>query len=297
MGYMERNQTGTEETGAEEIEIDLLELAKAVLHRAWVIILVTVLAAAATFGYTYCFVTPMYTATALVYVNNTSFSVGSTSFSISASELTAAQKLVDTYGIILKSRMTLEDIIEKDNLDYTYDELYDMIETKAVNSTEIFEISVTSEKPAEAEYIANTIAEVLPEKIATIVEGSDVRIVDYAVIPSSRTSPSYTKNTVFGALLGLVFAVAVVVLQYVLDENIRSEDYLTQTYPNIPLLSVVPDMNNRGREHGGYYAPPEVSGGDHRTALPGRMSAPAEDSAKSRRMPAAANGEAEKKHG
>ncbi|MGM9615436.1 MAG: YveK family protein [Oscillospiraceae bacterium] len=285
---MTRNQTGTEET-----EIDLLELAKALMRRAWFIILVTVLVAAAAFGYTYCFVTPMYTATALMYVNNTSFSVGSTSFSISASELTAAQSLVDTYGVILKSRMTLEDIIQKDNLDYTYEELYSMIQTKAVNSTEIFEVSVTSSKPAEAEYIANTIAEVLPDKIAAIVEGSDVRIVDYAVIPSSRTSPSYTKNTAIGALLGLVIAAAVVILQYMLDENIRSEDYLAQTYPNIPLLSVVPDMSNRSREHGSSSARPQTSGA-RRTAPPGKTSAPAKDVKKSRQEPGKADRGAEK---
>lgn len=280
------------QTETDEVEIDLLELMRALLHKAWFIILITVLAAAATFGYTYCFVTPMYTASALMYVNNTSFSVGSTSFSISASELSAAQSLVDTYSVILKSRMTLEDVIEQDNLSYTYEELYDMIQTEAVNSTEIFQVNVTSASPAEAEYIANTIAEILPDKIAAIVEGSDVRIVDYAVIPSSRTSPSYTKNTVIGALVGLVAAAAIVILQYMMDENIRSEDYLTQTYPNIPLLTVVPDMSGKNREHGGY-------GYGARPEPPSKNRLPASgngDKAK-REKDGVKKEEAEKKHG
>lgn len=246
---MTNNQTATD-----EIEIDLLKLAQVLLHRAKVIIACTLLVAAAAFGITHYLITPLYTSTALLYVNNTSFSVGSTSFSISSAELTAAKSLVDTYGVILKSRNTLEDIIRKDNLSYTYEQLYNMIETSAVNSTEIFEVSVTSPSPAEAESIANTIADVLPDKIASIVEGSDVRIVDYAVIPSERTSPSYTMNTVIGALVGFVFAAAVVILRYLFDESIRTEDYLTQTYPNIPLLAVVPDMmGNGGKGYGSYY--------------------------------------------
>jgi capsular polysaccharide biosynthesis protein len=241
----------------DENEIDLLALARVLWHRAWLIVLAAIVVAAGAFGYTFCFVTPQYTSEALLYVNNSSFSLGSTSFSISASELSAAKTLVDTYGVILKSRTTLEDVIRLDELEYTYEELYDMIETSAVNSTEIFSVSVTSPSPAEAEYIANTIAEILPDKIGDIVEGSDVRIVDYAVVPSTRTSPSYTKNTAVGGILGIVLAAAFIILQYLLDENIHSEDYLTQTYPDIPLLAVVPDMTEgKNRDRGGYYAQP-----------------------------------------
>ena len=247
---MTNNQTGTD-----EIEIDLLKLAEVLVHHAKAIIATILLVAAAAFGITYYLITPQYTATALMYVNNSSFSVGSTSFSISSAELTAAKSLVDTYVVILKSRNTLEEIIRQDNLSYTYEELYDMIESEAVNSTEIFEIDVTSPSAAEAEHIANTIAGILPDKIASIVEGSDVRIVDYAVIPSERTSPSYTINTVIGALVGLVFASAVVILRYLFDESIRSEDYLTQTYPSIPLLAVVPDMMQASKgNYGDYYS-------------------------------------------
>ena len=224
----------------DEIEIDLLKLAQVLLKKAKFIIAITLLVAIATFAFTYYLITPQYTATAMMYVNNSSISVGSTSFSISSAELTAAQSLVDTYIVILKSRTTLEEIIEKDNLEYDYEELYEMIESQAVNSTEIFDIDVTSPDPQEAEKIANTITEILPDRIASIVDGSDVRIVDYAVIPSERTSPSYTLNTVIGALVGFVLAAAIVILRYLFDDQIHEEDYLTQTYPGIPLLAVVP---------------------------------------------------------
>ena len=233
-------------------EIDLRELFMALLRRWWAIVLAILIAGAAAFGYTYFMVDPLYQASTLLYVNNSDISVGSTSFSISNADLTAAQKLVDTYVVILKSRTALNEVIEEADLNYTYEQLKGMIEASAVNSTEVFEIVVTSTSPGEAEKIANTIADVLPDKIADIVAGSDVRIVDYAVVPSHRSSPSYTRNTAIGMLLGAVLSAAIVILAYLFDENIHSEDYLTQTYPEIPLLSVIPDMTVT-KQRSGYY--------------------------------------------
>jgi capsular polysaccharide biosynthesis protein len=191
----------------------------------------------------------------MMYVNNSGITVGSTSFTISGSEISAAKTLVNTYSVILKSRTVLEDVIEMDNLSYSYETLYNMISSSAVNETEIFQITVTSSSPTEAELIANTLADLLPEKISDIVAGSDVRVVDYAVVPASRISPSYTGNTAKGALLGIVLAAAYIILRYLLDEKIHTEDYLTQAYPDIPLLAVVPDMSEKkGKSSGdGYY--------------------------------------------
>ena len=235
-----------------EYEIDLRELFMVLLRRWWAIALAIVFGGAAAFGYTYFLVDPLYQASTLLYVNNSDISVGATSFSISNADLTAAQKLVDTYVVILKSRTSLNAISEKAGLNYSYETLKSMVSAKAVNSTEVFEVVVTSKDPAEAEKIANTIADVLPSKIADIVVGSDVRIVDYAVIPSHRSSPSYTRNTAIGMLIGAVIMAAILILAYLFDENIRSEDYLTQNYPDIPLLSVIPDMSVSSRR-AGYY--------------------------------------------
>lgn len=246
-----------------EYEIDLRELFGALWRRWWAIVLSILIAGAAAFGYTYFLVDPLYESSTLLYVNNSDISVGSTSFSISNADLTAAQKLVDTYVVILKSRTALNAVIEEAELDYTYEELEEMITASAVNSTEVFEIVVTSKSPAEAEKIANTIADVLPDKIADIVVGSDVRIVDYAVVPSHRSSPSYTRNTAIGMLLGAVLSAGVIILAYLFDENIRSEDYLTQNYPEIPLLTVIPDMTVN-KQRSGYYGYQSSESSRHR---------------------------------
>ncbi len=239
----------------DEIEIDLLKLFKALWRRALVIILVAVVFASAVFAYTLFFISPAYDATASIYVNNSSFSFGSTSFSISASELNASNSLVNTYIYILKSRTTLEDVIAKGNLPYTFEELSKMITTKTVTGTAAFDITVRSSSPTEAEFIANIIAQILPDRIAEIVDGSSVRIVDYAIVPAHRAAPSYTKNTIIGFLIGAVLAAAIVIIRFLIDEQndvvIHSADELRTLYPDIKVLAMIPDM--RLSEKKGYY--------------------------------------------
>lgn len=232
------------------IEIDLLALAQAVWKRIWLVLTSVVAGAVAAFLFATFIITPLYESKAMLYVNNSSISVGSTSFSISTGELSAAQSLVKTYIVIMQSRQTLNAVIEQADLVYTYDELKDMISAASVNNTEIFEITVTSDDPEEAELIVNTISDILPDKIADIVEGSSVRVVDYGVVPVYPVSPNVTKFALVGFLLGGVLSVGFIILLELLNNSIRSEEYLIQTY-DLPVLAVVPAMTRKSRRKKG----------------------------------------------
>ena len=239
----------------QELEIDVLELARALWKKAWAILLVAVIVAGSVLACTVVFIKPKYTAQTLLYVNSSNISLGSAKVSISASELSAAQSLVDTYIVILKTRTTLNDVIAQSGVPYTYEEIIenDMIKAEAVNSTEVFAIEVTSTDPKEAETMANTIGAVLPNKIASIVEGSSARIVDYAVVPSKKSSPNLTKNTLIGFVLGAFLAAAAVVVEKLMDTKVRDTDYLKQTY-DIPVLAVIPDLTSSGGKNYSQYA-------------------------------------------
>lgn len=245
---MDNNQTAG-------FEIDLFKLFQALWKKALVIILVALIAAILVLVATLFFTTPTYEATASFYVNNSSFSFGATSFSITSGELMASDTLVNTYVYILKSRTTMEEIISAADLKYNYEQLSNMITTKAVTSTGAFEVTVSSSSPHEAELIANTIAKVLPERIAELVDGSSVRIVDYAIVPAHRASPSYTKNTMVGLLAGAVLAAGIVTLRFVFasqnDDLIHSADEMKKFYPKYHMLAVIPDMGLSEKK--GYY--------------------------------------------
>ncbi len=238
----------------EYIRIDVLKILNGMVKRIGFIIIAMLLCGAMAFSWAAFIISPLYESTVLMYVNNSSFSVGATNFSISSSEITAAKSLVDTYIVILKTRMTLNEVISTGDLDYAYEDLLEMIKAESVSGTEVFSVTVTSKDPQEAEHIANTIGLVLPDKIADVVEGSSVRIVDYAVVPAKKSSPSISKYTMVGLILGLVISCAAVAVAEIRDDKIHSEEYLLTNYKNIPLLSVIPDLlEKKGNGYHSYY--------------------------------------------
>ncbi len=222
------------------VEIDLVRLGKVLLRHLFLIIFVTVLCGLVATAGALHFLTPTYQASILMYVNNSSISIGSSSVSISTGEISAAKTLVDTYCTILTTRLTLEDVIKVANLDYSYSELNSMISAGSVNGTEIFRVTVTSTNAKEACLIANTIAQVLPDKIASVVDGSSVRTVDLAVVPTSPAGPSYIRYSAIGALLGLVAVCGLLIIRDLVEDTIDSESYLVEAYKDYPVLAVVP---------------------------------------------------------
>lgn len=236
------------------LEIDVIKLLMAIWRRIIVVILAAVLLAGIGYSYARFLITPLYRADVMLYVNNSDISVGNTNVKLSGGDLSTSRDLVATYEVILTSRATINEVARVANVDYDYEALKNMITAGAVDGTEIFRVEVTDADPNEAVEIANAVAKVLPERIATIVDGSSARIVDYAVIPSQRCSPSYSKYTAFGGLAGAAIVCAWIVLRELLDDEIHEEEDLTQEYPTIPVLAVIPDLLSRKETgYGGYY--------------------------------------------
>ncbi len=236
----------------EEVEIDVGRVFRAVWDRAWIVAVAAVLCAVILFTYTFFFVTPQYNSAAMFYVNNNSFSLGDASLSISSGDLVTSRGLVDSYIVILNTRETLNDVIDYAGVDVSYSALRGMISAAAVNETEIFQVTVTHPDPNEAEKLANAIAYILPKRIGTIIDGTSAKVVDSAVVPSSPSSPSYTKNTMVGFLLGFVLMVGVIALREIFDITIRSEEDMQRSC-KYPILAEVPDMTASSKGGSYYY--------------------------------------------
>ena len=241
----------TDQNRQEEYEIDLLKLGKSLWHYAWLLVAAMVVCGALAFVCARFMITPLYEASSMLYVNNSSVSLGSTKVSITSGDLSAQSGLIDTYSVILTSRNTLEAVIDKTELPYSYEQLKPMISAGSVNNTGVLRITATNDDPAVAAVIANALTDVLSERIVSIVEGSSVEVVDYAVVPTTAASPNVMRYTLIGILLGLVLSAAFVVLRTLMDSTIRGEDFLLENYKDIPVLTMVPDLNSD--KQGGYY--------------------------------------------
>ena len=239
--------------------VDLAHIFKMLLNKVWLIVIVSLLAGAIGFSFAAFVVRPTYASSVMLYVNNKSSSTSNPNFSISSSDITAAQNLVKTYREILNNRTTLDLVINEEKLPYDYRELSKMISASSSNGTEIMKVTVTTENPEEAARIANCIAEVLPDRINDIIDGASVKVVEWAIADENKVAPSITKYTAMCILLGGVIAIAVVVINALMDGTIHDEDYVMQHY-SCPVLAKVPDLmdtdnkrNNRNKRYGYYY--------------------------------------------
>ena len=128
-----------------------------------------------------------------------------------------------------------------------------MIESGPVNETEVLQITVTSTDPYEAERIANGIAKILPQRIAEIVEGASMEVVDSAIVDTEKVAPSITNFTAPGLVIGVLISATALIILAMLDDTIHDEEYVLRTY-DYPILGKVPNLLNTGNKAYGYYS-------------------------------------------
>ncbi len=233
--------------------VDISHIIKSLFKHIRLIVFSGLLAAVVGLLISTFMISPTYSSFVKLYVNNISDTKGNTGASISTSELSAAQSLVRTYGDILTSRSTLERVIEKADVEYTWKQLSGMITYEPSNNTEIVKVTVTCKDPYEAFRIANIIAEVLPVRISEIIEGASMKVVDSALLELEKVGPSVFKHTVIGFIIGIFISAIAVVVLALLDDTIHDEEYVLKTY-DYPILGKVSNLLSTGNKSHRYYS-------------------------------------------
>lgn len=237
-------------------EIDLIPLFKAVVSKWWLIVIFAVVLGMVSYFVTDTFVTPTYRSGFTAYVNNRSGVTASGteatgSKKLTTSDITASQSLVKTYSKIILSRSVLTEAASKANLNYTPSQLSKMVSTNTEDETEVIGVYVTAEDPKVAAQLASAIADVAPQMISRIIEGSSMQIIDEPLVPTSIYSPNYSKNTAVGFLIGAVIAVAIIVIKELLDDHVKNEEDLEDKFA-IPVVGVIPDVNSAVKQSSKY---------------------------------------------
>lgn len=236
------------ETRETEEKLDLFHIFSVLWHRAWLVVLAGILAAAIAFGWSTYTAPELYSSTATVYVNDP------TNYGFSIGNITTARSLVQTYLVLLRNRTTLEMVLKAADREgvYTYTQLNGMISASAIDETEVFSITVTTNNPEEAARLANAIVDILPVRIEEIMDGASMRLVDSAIPNYNRIGTNITRNTIIGFVLGVLLMSVLLVVLDMLNDVIRDESHILQTY-DIPILARVPDLMEDTSGHYGYY--------------------------------------------
>lgn len=227
-------------TENKDIEIDLGKIFYKMRGKFIYIIIVTIVAAIASGFVTHFAITPKYSATTKMYVYSNTDRI-STDSTITSSEITASQDLVNTYIYILESDTVLEAVIKDLDLNVTPAALRNQIDASQAQKTIAFEVTVTANDPKTAAKIANSIAKIAPKEIVRVVKAGGVEIIDYAKVPTAPSSPNLAKNVLIAALAGLFLSFLAFFLYEFFDTTITSERDIIGEF-DIPVLGTVPSL-------------------------------------------------------
>ena len=192
--------------------------------------------------YNIAFKTPMYsTSTTLLLVKNEK--TKDTDETINQNDITLNQKLVSTYRQIIKSRLALEQVIEKVELSYTYEQLYNEVGVTAVEDTEIIRITVTDESATKASKIANEIASIFDKEVKQIYNISNVSVIDVALVPNEPSNDHVIRDGILGILIGFVICSGIIFVVFYFDDTLRDTETLENDL-GMPIIAKVYKDNN-----------------------------------------------------
>lgn len=231
-------ETNVNNSYSDEIEIDLGAVVVMMWHYLWLIVLCAVVAGAAAFCFSRFSITPMYESTTQVYV----ISKKDNNSSLTYTDLQMGTQLTKDYPQIIKSRNVLEKVIEKLELDTTYNSLEKRISVSTPTDGRILAITVTDASPILAQSIANEVRDVASTHIKNVTDIEAMNVVDEANLPIEPSSPSIKKWTTLGLLLGAFLCMAVLLIKFLLDDTIKnSED--VEKFLGLSTLAMIPMMD------------------------------------------------------
>lgn len=199
-------------------QIDLLEVANVIWQKIWAVIMCFIIGAVLFGGYTKMMVTPQYTATSMIYI------LGRTTSISSVAELQLSSALTADFTIMAKSREVINGVIKEMDLNMTYDQLKNSVNITNPSDSHILQIEVTNPDPKLAKDISNTMANAVAENIASVMATDKPSIAEKAVTPGAPSSPNLMKNIAMGGIVGAALAVGLIVLGYMMDDTIKTEE-------------------------------------------------------------------------
>ena len=225
----------------QEYEIDLKEIAIAILDRIWIVISVGIACALLVGIITKVFITPMYTSTTKLYVINKQNSENN----ITYTDLQTGNLLTNDYIIQVKGTKVLSQVISELNLTDTEDELASRITVSNPENSRFIVISVSDKDPVVAQQIASCVAKVSSDVVKEVMDLEKVNVAEEANLPLEESSPNLKKNVLLGGAAGVFVSLLLIVVFYLLNDRIRTPEDVKR-YLGLNTLGQIPVLENSG---------------------------------------------------
>ena len=217
------------------IEINLGELFAVLLGRAFLIISAGVFFGLAGLFISKFLIHPVYDSTTKIYILNKEENQ-----TVTYSDVQISTQLTQDYAELIKSRYVLEEVIQRLNLvDIDYEDLSKVLKVDTPSDTRIVAITARDDDPLMAMQIANCIREVASEHITNVMDIDAINVAETANVPTQKAGPSVMRWTIIAGFLGAVLVAFFAILEYLLDDTIKSNDDV-ERYLGLSTLALVP---------------------------------------------------------
>lgn len=223
----------------EEETIDLLELLKVLWDKASLLIAAAMIGLTVSVLYTIFYITPQYEASSMIYVFSKTTSV------TSIADLQIGYQLTVDFQIIATTRDVIEAAADDIGLNASYEQIIPKVTIENPEYSRIIQVTVRDADPQLACNLSNAIANQLRMRIATVMNTEEPSVVQQAIVPLHPISPSISRNATIGCLGAFFIVAAIIVIVYLLDDTIKSEDDI-EKYLGQNVLAVVPLVNMGG---------------------------------------------------
>lgn len=230
------------------LEVNVGELIFVLLRKWWIILLCGIVAATAFLVGTKLFITPKYQSVTKIFV----LSQQEGNY-LTTTDIQLSSYLTKDYAELIKSRTVALEVIERLDLKMTPESLMSQVNVYTKTDTRIVTISVQNEKPELARELANVIREVSAKQIVDVMGVEAVNMVDEANLPTAPASPNLRNNMLLGAAWGCLIAIAFILLRYLLDDTIKSEEDV-ERYLELNVLAAIPVIEQPAAKKGGKFA-------------------------------------------
>ena len=228
-----------------EIEVDLRDLCWFLIKMLWIISAVMVICAAIGFAVSRFLILPTYEASTRMYVLNRS-----SENEVSYSDYQVSNQIIADYKVLITGQNVTKEVIRDLGLEFSPQELEDMIIVTAPENTRVLQITVTDTNPDRAAQIANRVREVAGTQIQQIMDADSVNLVYEAEVPQKPSGPNVLGVTLIAAAVGFILAVGVLAVIRVMDDTIRTEEDV-ERYLGAIVMGEIPaaaEMGNLAKE-------------------------------------------------
>lgn len=224
-------------------EISLTELFLILRKRIQIIILITIISIVTSAIVSFFILDPQYqTFTTLMVGKPKDYQ--SYNDRLDYNEVLLNQKLVSTYGELVKTRAVADEVIRNLNLNISYETFKDKVNVNLVEDTEIIRLEVIDEDPELAVEIANETAEVFMKKVRNIMRVENIQVIDEAQIPDKPVKPKPMLNMAIAGVLGLMIGVFITFLLEFLDNTIKTPDDVKR-HLELPVIGTIPMVEEK----------------------------------------------------